>query len=173
MPIIATVALTLLFWVADWFIRMGGIDHFRAKSAQKKEETRALEVRAGQKAAPLKAIDDPRDAAIILMLLMARLNGDPTREQVARIEKIAATTFGFEHDLAGRMAQARFIASQAVSFEQATGVFSDMLMKRLTAEERNQLIGMVEEIARADGSSLNQIEAIATLNRRIGLVRVH
>jgi uncharacterized tellurite resistance protein B-like protein len=173
MPIIAAVASILLFWVAYWFIRMGGLDHLRAKSAQKKEETRFVKARASEQTAPLKAVDDPRDAAIILMLLMARVNGDPTREQIARIEKIAATTFGFENELPGRMAQARFIGGRAERFEQAVGLFSDMLMQRLTPEERNQLIGMVEEIARADGSSLGQIEAIAALNRRVGLVRVH
>ena len=31
MPIIALVLSTLAVWTVYWFIRMGGVDHFRAK----------------------------------------------------------------------------------------------------------------------------------------------
>src|SRR5262245_37339993 len=127
MPIIAAVALTLVFWLIYWFVRTGGMDHFQARSAQRKEEAPLAKARASEWIAPLHAVDDPRDAAIILMLLAARCSGDPTREQIAAIETMARTTFGFEHELTGRMAQARFIAGRADSFEQAAGLFSDLL----------------------------------------------
>jgi hypothetical protein len=114
MPIIAVVVLTLVFWVAYWFVRMGGIDHFQARAQERKDTARLAKARESERIAPLRAVDDPRDAAIILMLLAVRCAGDPTREQIATIERIAGTTFGFERDLAERMAQARFIASRAV-----------------------------------------------------------
>jgi hypothetical protein len=40
MPVVAVIVLTLAFWGIYWFVRMGGIDHFRAKSAQRKDEAR-------------------------------------------------------------------------------------------------------------------------------------
>ena len=169
MPIIAVVVLTLVFWGVYWFVRMGGIDHFQAQSVKRKEDARLAKARASERIAPLRAVDDPRDAAIVLMLLAARCNGDPTREQIAAVETIAATTFGFQDDLTGRMAQARFIAARAESFEQAAGLFSDLLMKRLTGEERRQLLGMVEQVAQFEGSPSDaQADALAVLKRRVG-----
>ena len=36
MPAFVVIALTLAFWVAYWFIRMGGMDHYRAQAAQRR-----------------------------------------------------------------------------------------------------------------------------------------
>ena len=33
MPIVVLVAGTLVFWAIYWFIRMGGVDHFREQYA--------------------------------------------------------------------------------------------------------------------------------------------
>jgi hypothetical protein len=119
MPVVLLVLSTLLFWVIYWFIRMGGIEHLQQRAAQRKEEARRQQAREAARLVPLRAIDDPRDAATILMLLIARHQGDPTREQIALIESKLRSVFGFEHELTERMTQARFIARQADDFEQA------------------------------------------------------
>jgi len=77
--------------------------------------------------------------------------------------------FEFDHDLNERLTQARFIAGCAQSFAQAAGLFADLFNKRLTAEERRDLVGMVEEIARIDGPSAIQTAEIDVLKRRVGL----
>src|SRR5262245_21306978 len=118
MPIIALILSTLLFWLLYWFIRMGGLDHLRERSAQRKEEVRRHAAREAARLAPLRAIDDPRGAAAILMRLVARTHGDPTREQITAVENILRTMFGFERELTERMTQARFIDKQMDSFEQ-------------------------------------------------------
>jgi uncharacterized tellurite resistance protein B-like protein len=173
MPAFVVVALTLVFWVAYWFIRMGGIDHYRAKAAQRRETARLAEARQSERLAPLRAVDDSRDAAAVLMLLAARAAGDPTREQIAVIENILRSVFGFKEELTGRMAQARFTAARADSFEQAAGLFSDLLMKQLSPDERSQLIDMVEEVSAVEGPSPAQSEAVAVLKRRIGFAAAH
>ena len=94
---------------------------------------------------------------------------DPTREQIATIEGKLRSVFGFERDLAERMTQARFIARQADSFEQAARVFGDLFRRRLTADERRELVDMLEDIARNDGPSETQTEAIAAFKPMIGL----
>jgi uncharacterized tellurite resistance protein B-like protein len=168
MPVVAVVLLTLAFWGIYWFVRMGGIDHFRAKSAQRKDEARKALARDLEWTGPLRAVDDPRDAATVLMLLIPR-GGDPTQPQIAAIEDNLRSVFGFDQELTERLTQARFIAARADGFEQAGKLFSDLLKKRLTAEEKQQLIGMVEDVARLDGPSQTQTAAIATLAQRIGL----
>src|SRR5688572_7613212 len=112
MPVIALILSTLAFWLLYWFVSMGGLDRMRERSVQRKEEARRQNAREASRLAPLRAIDDPRDAAAILMLLVARAHGDPTREQIATIENKLRTVFGFEHELTERMTQARFIARE-------------------------------------------------------------
>jgi uncharacterized tellurite resistance protein B-like protein len=169
MPIFLAILSTLTFWTIYWFIRMGGIEHFQAKRAERKEAARLADARAAQRSAPLRAVDDPRDAATILMLLIAREGGDPTREQIAAIEKTIRATFGFERDLADRMTQARFVASRADSFAQAAVLFADLFNKRLTPDEKRHLVQMVNEIAELDGPSEAHTEAVDVLARRVGL----
>lgn len=169
MPIILLIVSTLAFWTLYWFVQMGGIEHFQRRKVARKEEARRQEAREASRTAPLRAVEDPRDAAAILMVLIARQNGDPTREQIAAIEGKLRSVFGFERDLAERMTQARFLARQADSFEQAAAVFAKLFRQKLTRAECDQLIDMLEEIARHDTPSELQFEAIAAFKPLLGL----
>jgi hypothetical protein len=168
MPVIILVASSLAFWLIYWFIRMGGVDHFRQQSARRKEEARRTQSRELQQTAPLRAIDDPRDAATVLMLLIPR-GRDPTAKQLATIEEIMRGVLSLGNDVNERLAHARFIASCSQSFAQAAGLFADLFNKRLTDEERRELVSIVEEIARMDGPSAIQTADIDALKRRVGL----
>jgi uncharacterized tellurite resistance protein B-like protein len=169
MPIIALVFSTLGFWVIYWFVRMGGVDHVHAVLSRRKEGARRAAAREREQTAPLRTIDDPRDAATILMFLMARVGGDPTREQITAIEKIVRTVFELDGELVERITQARFIASRTESFEQAAGLFADLFNKRLTTSERLHLISMLREVAQVDGPSECQVAALQILQQRIGI----
>jgi hypothetical protein len=168
MPVVVLLASTLAFWVIYWFVRMGGVDHFRELSARRKQEARRAQAQELQRTAPLRAIDDPRDAATVLMLLIPR-GRDPTPPQIATIEETMRAVLGFGNDLNERLTHARFIASGAQSFAQAAGLFADLFNKRLTADERRELVDMVEEVARIDGLSTIQTAEIDVLKRRVGL----
>jgi len=168
MPVVVLVVSTLLFWVIYWFVRMGGIDHFRERSARRKDETRRAEARELERTAPLRAIDDPRDAATVLMLLIPR-GRDPTARQIATIEETMRSVFEFDHDLNERLTHARFIAGCAQSFALAAKLFADLFNKRLDVKERSELVGIVEAVARIDGPSPIQTADIDALKRLVGL----
>jgi hypothetical protein len=168
MPVVVLLASTLAFWVIYWFVRMGGVDHFRELSARRKQEARRAQAQELQRTAPLRAIDDPRDAATVLMLLIPR-GRDPTPPQIATIEETMRAVLGFDNDVNERLTHARFIASGAQSFAQAAGLFADLFNKRLTADERRELVDMVEEVARIDGLSTIQTAEIDVLKQRVGL----
>jgi hypothetical protein len=168
MPIVVLIASTLIFWMIYWFVRMGGVDHFREQSARRKDEIRRAQARESERNAPLRAIDDPRDAATVLMLLIPR-GRDPTAQQIAAVQETMRAVFGFDHDVNERLTHARFIASCAQSFAQAAGLFADLFNKRLTAEERRELVEIVEKIAAIDGPSANQTADIDGLKRLVGL----
>ena len=167
MPIIALVLSSLAFWIFYWFVRMG--DHVRASFAKRKEEARRAASRERERTACLRGVDDPREAATILMLLMARVGGDPTREHIAAIERLIRVVFGFERELTERMTAARFLASRAETFEQAAGLFSDLFNARLTSGERRELVDMLEEIAAVEGPSTAHNDALELMKRRTGL----
>lgn len=119
--------------------------------------------------AHLRTVDDPRDAAAVLMLLLAREQGEATREQIWLIED-KLRGLGVTDDLPERIAKARFLARETESFYLAARVFALLFRNRLTEDERRELVGMLEEVARAGGSSESQTEAIATFRPMIGVV---
>jgi uncharacterized tellurite resistance protein B-like protein len=169
MPVVVLIASTLIFWLIYWFVRMGGVDHVREHFQQRKDAARRTKARESERTAPLSAIDDPREAAIVLMLLIPR-GGDPTASQLAAIEDKMRAVFDFDHDVNERLTHARFTASRAQSFAEAAGLFAALFNKQLTADERRELVGMVEGIARIDGGpSATQSEAIDVLKRKVGL----
>jgi hypothetical protein len=171
MPVVVLIASTLIFWLIYWFVRMGGVDHVREHFQQRKDAARRTKARESERTAPLSVIDDPREAAIVLMLLIPR-GSDPTASQLAAIEDKMRTVFDFNHDVNERLTHARFTASRAQSFAEAAGLFAAPFNKQLTADERRELVGMVEEIARIDGGpSATQTEAIDVLKRKVGLAQ--
>lgn len=168
MPIVILIASTLLFWGIYWFVRMGGIDHMRERAARRNDEARRAQARDLEQTAPLRAIDDPRDAAVVLMLLIPR-GRDPTAGQIAAVEQTMRKVLGFDHDVVERLTHARFIASCAQSFAQAAGIFAGLFNQRLTVAERRELIDIVQEISRLDGPSAIQTSDIDCLKRLVGL----
>jgi len=168
MPAIVLVVSTFVFWLIYWFVQMGGVDRFVEMVARRRDATRRAEARGLEQNAPLRAIDDPRDAAAVLMLLIPR-GGDPNPAQIAAIQATMRDVFGFERELAERFTHARFLAGRAENFQQAAGLFAQLFNKQLTAKERRELVEIVEKIARIDGPSEGQTAGIETLKRQVGL----
>jgi len=166
MPVVVMIVGTLALWGIYYFVRFGGLDHLREQAQQRKDAERRVKARESERTAPLRAIDDPRDAATVLMLLITR-GGDPTPSQISAIEDTMRRVFGFDHDARDRLTHARFIAGCAQSFEEAAGLFADLFRKQLNAEERRELIGMVEDIARIDWPSAIQSDNLDVLKRKM------
>ena len=169
MPVVVMIVSTLALWGIYYFVRFGGLDHLREQSQQRKDAARRVKARESERTAPLSAIDDPRDAAVVLMLLITR-GGDPTPDQISAIEDIMRRVFAFDQEARERLTHARFIASCAKGFAEAAGLFADLFRKKLNVDERRELIGMVEDIAKIDGPSPTQTDNIEVLKRKLGFV---
>jgi uncharacterized tellurite resistance protein B-like protein len=168
MPVIVLIASTLAFWGIYWFFYLGGVDHVAGLISSRQDAARRAKALEQEQNAPLRAVDDPRDAATVLMLLIPR-GGDPTQAQIAAIQDVMRTVFGFKRDVTERLAHARFMAGRAESFEQATSLFAPLLKKQLSADERRELVDLVQKVANIDGPSDGQSADIEVLERRIGL----
>jgi hypothetical protein len=173
MPIIGLILGSVLIWTLYWLFRLGGLEQIQAGRAQRKDAERLKRARESERIAPLRAVEDPRDAALVLMVLMACEGGDPTREHIAEVQKIAGDTFGFAHDLPARLAHARFIASRSDSFAQAAALLADIFNKKLTRDEKQQLVGMIRQVAEFEGGRDTDAAAIDGLSRRLGLPQVN
>jgi hypothetical protein len=168
MPYVGLVLSTLAIWLIYWFVHMGGMDRAADFLSIRRNSKRREAALAKERVAPIAALVDPRDAALVLMLLIARDASAPTREQYAAIEGKARSVFAFDKELPERMAHARFVAARADSFEQAAGMLSGLLRSHLIENECRELIEMIESIAAYDGPSDAQREAIDGFRRRLG-----
>jgi hypothetical protein len=99
------------------------------------------------------------------MLLIPR-GRDPTEKQISAIEEIMRAVLGFDKDVNERLSQARFIAGCAQSFAQAAGLFAELFNKRLTEQERRELIDIVEEIHESTGRPPYRRESRASQGAR-------
>src|SRR5262245_66087660 len=102
MPVIILVVSTLVFWLIYWFVQMGGVDRFVELVARRRDTTRRAEARESERSAPLRAIDDPRDAATVLMLLIPR-GGDPTQAQIEADQDTMRRVVGVNSDSGRRL----------------------------------------------------------------------
>jgi uncharacterized tellurite resistance protein B-like protein len=168
MPIVALLLGTLGFWVLYWFIRMGGLGHVRELRAQRKEAARQACMHEASRHGPLRVVDDPREAAMILMLVLARGDGETTSEQIAAVEGIARAQFEFEDDWIGRLTQARFMANHTKNFDQAADAFNELFQRCLTLDERRQLMAMLQQVA-PERPSATQFTAVVTFKRQLGI----
>ena len=167
MPIIALLITTFLSSAIYYFFWMGGADRVLDSMSAHRRAKRRQAALAKERIAPVMAVDDPREAALALMLLIAREATAPTREQYAAVDDKARSVFGFGHDFENRMTHVRFVAGRADSFAQAAAVFSSLFVRRLTEVEKRELIGMIEQSAAIEGPSEEQIASIDVLKRRL------
>lgn len=167
MPIIVAVLGTLVLLVAYYFVRLGGIDIVRQRRERRKVDELLTAKRESARDAPMRAVDDPRNAAAILMLLLVvRPGTDPTDGQIAAIKDKLRGIFHDERELAEGMAQAQALAQQAHSFDQAARVFADLFYRHLSDDERRELVGMLEDVVGPGQAAV--VEAFRPL---IGLAR--
>ena len=172
MPIIGAIVGAIVTGLFYWLMWGGGLQYLDARIQQSRDRKRDAARRAAaienQRMAPLRSIADVRDAAAVLMMLVALQRGVPTPEQNAAIEREMREVLGFGAELSGRMAYARFAAEQALSAEDAVDSLAPLFRSRLTADERDELFGMLKRVAEVHGGPLPMQErAIERAERRL------
>jgi uncharacterized tellurite resistance protein B-like protein len=120
----------------------------------------------------LRSIKDPRDAALALMLAMAKIKGDFSSLQIETVEANARTIFGYTRgsDISQRMVAARQ-AIKDTHYELVLAEVKSPLNQHLTALEKHQLWKMLEEIATSDGPMTpEQNEMLSLTEKAFNLV---
>ncbi len=168
MAILGAIFLGLFYWLM-WGQGLEYIEH-RWTSARKRRseaETRAKTLES-QQMAPLRAIDDARDAAVVLMILIGRIRGVLTPEQQKAIEDEMRRVLDLEGEITARFLYAQFAAEQVQDFEKALDGLAPLLREKLGARERTDLLAMLEVVAKVhSGPTHEQDKALGHVTRRL------
>jgi hypothetical protein len=172
MPVVGAVLGAILTGLFYWLMWGGGLQYIDARLQQSRERKRDQERRAAaiknQRMAPLRSIVDARDAAVLMMVLVARERGVPTPEQLAAIEREMREVLGCGPELEGRLAYAKFAAEQVLSAEDAVDALTPLFRGKLTAQEREELFGMLKRVAEIHGGPIvPQERVIERAERRL------
>ena len=94
MPVVAAIVGAVLTGLYYWLIWGKGLEYIESRVQRSRDAKRDAQRRAAakdaQSFAPLRSLSDARDAAAVLMFLVARQRGVPTPEQIAAIEHNAS-----------------------------------------------------------------------------------
>lgn len=166
MHIVGVLLTGIISGLTYWFVWGNGMEHVDFMlGRQRNAKRRALAVDQAKRA-PLKAIQEPRDAATILMVLVASRRGEMTGEQEALILGEMASTLEYVDDVAASLAIARHAAANAPTPEVAVGELRDLLRKNLGRSEFNQLFLMLRKVASLHGGPTDEQEKLIAYAER-------
>jgi uncharacterized tellurite resistance protein B-like protein len=158
MPVILAILGALMSGLVMWMVWGNGIqviNHWLDASAEKskaeKDAKAIAEAREKARRAPLRAIEDPREAALVVLTKLAMLRGEITAEQNLALSKIAADRLGLEGKPDHHTTLAAFAARAAGDGASVVADLSPLFHVRLSREEKRDLFAMLDEIAALHG----------------------
>jgi len=125
--------------------------------------------KAGKKG--LAIVDDPREAATILMLGVARCAGEVSVEQKTAIRSEIMQNFQFNEEEAEELlAHASWVSSDLPDAESAINRMMDLIAQTMNQEDMGTLLNMLKAIASAEGEPRPvQKVYISNCRARVGL----
>ena len=118
-------------------------------------------------------VEDPREAATILMLEVARAGGDVTRTQKDVIERLVSENFGFSaSDAEEVIIQAAWVSEKEARTDALLRRMARVVSKAVSSQELIELKDMMIEVSAADGGpNQNQLDTITEYQTLVGLTR--
>ena len=169
--------ISLITLVAVWYWRLKMISgaardgYQAAKGVANLPRKRSFQNRARRLG--LKAVSDPREAAAVMMMEVARTRGVMTEAQENAILTEMRVHFGFsEDDAEAMLAQAGWLSRNAPAPHAVMDRMSDVVIGSpgMGPKEFDDLCAMLENVAVADGTvTTAERDLIQTWRRRAGL----
>jgi uncharacterized tellurite resistance protein B-like protein len=118
---------------------------------------------------PLTAVDDPRAAAVIMMMAIVQEEGPLDEASEAAIRREVTETIG-ESDPTELMIFSKWAVSHTVDANDVSFAFRKLWADGLSAEQKQELVEMAVRAASAKGApSQSQLAKIDKLSIRLGL----
>jgi hypothetical protein len=172
MPVIAAIAGAVLTGIFYWLMWGKGLEYlehrWQSGRDRKRDHVAREAARLSQRTAPLRSVSDARDAATILMCLVAGQRGVPTPEQRAEIERHMSEVLELSGEAPQRLSFALFAAEKATIPDEAVDSLAPILRERLDRAECNQLLEMLSRVADVHGGPIpEQEKLIARVERAL------
>lgn len=121
-----------------------------AKTAANLPRRLAFRRKSGQSGS--KLVTDPREAAVILMLEVARANGEVSREHKSKISSLIVENFHFTPEEADEvLAQAAWVSASEAGTDGLVRRMTKLVLKAVTHKEVVDLDGMLVEVSETEG----------------------
>lgn len=102
---------------------------------------------------PLDLVDDPREAATVMMVALAQADGAISEKELAVISGEICHHFGATRAQADALlARARWLTRTATDASDVMRRLQPLIQKHCTAAECRSLVGMLQAVANADGA---------------------
>lgn len=173
--VIAVFGLLTLLAVWCWRLKILG-DAARdgmkvAEAAANLPRKMKFQKRAGKTG--LRLVDDPREAAAILMIEMAQARGPLTERQEAAIRAEIMQHFAFgDDDAQALLSQAAWRTRSAATPHVAVARMTDFILKSpgMTQKEMIDLDSMLVYVSEAEGSpTQDQLDLLTAFRQKVGL----
>ncbi len=151
MPVLVAIIGAIGTGLTYWFVFGNGQEVLAQWMRDRSNDKRRALARQALSTAPIKAITDPRDAAIALMVAAASIRGDMTPEQEAVISRHISETLDLGDDAEKRFTIAKFAAGQLSSPLDAIEAVKVLLQASVGPDERHQLMTMLSDVASVHG----------------------
>jgi uncharacterized tellurite resistance protein B-like protein len=158
MPVILALVGAFFSGVVMWLIWGNGLqvvhqwmDQSAERARHEKSAKAIAAARERASRAPLRAIEDPREAALVLLTKLAMQRGDITAEQNLALSKIAMDRLALDGKPEHHTTLAAFAARAAKDADAVVADLTPLFHIRLTAEEKDDLFAMMAEIAALHG----------------------
>lgn len=158
MPVILAIIGAMFSGLVMWVIWGNGmevinhwIDQHAAKTKAQKDAKAIAEAKDRAASAPLRAIEDPREAALVLLSKLAMLRGEITAEQNLALSKIAMDRLGLSGKPEHHTTLAAFAAKASKDADSLVADLTPLFHTRLNGEEMDDLFAMLGEIAGLHG----------------------
>jgi uncharacterized tellurite resistance protein B-like protein len=176
MPVILAILGALMSGLFMWFVWGNGmevihhwLDQRAAKSKTAKDAIAIAEARDRAARAPLRALEDPREAVLVLLSKLAMLRGEITAEQNVALSRIAMDRLGLGGKAEHHTALAAFAAKAAKDGDSVVADVTPLFHTRLSKEEMDDLFAMLAEIAGLHGGPTEaQEKMIERVRSRLG-----
>lgn len=120
-------------------------------------------------ASPVESVEDPVAAAIVMMLSVAKTDGPMTEQAEKLIQQKAAQEMGID-DTTELMTFAKWVVGHVHDANDVSRRYSKLWGNALNMDERRGFLGMVRQVAEADGPVSREKEIVlAKLRERLGL----
>jgi uncharacterized tellurite resistance protein B-like protein len=165
-PEIVLVLSGLLGWLVYWLVRLDGFDVIAALNTVARPGRAKVNLEAAARAAA-RSVAEPRDGALALLVKLVSVDNVIVPSAEAIIDDAARDTFFYGNNVVEHRTFAEYVARNTPSFSVLFRELAHLFDKKLSTDERHDLLGLLHDVAMAAGMTSVREEMITKVRTRL------